>query len=168
MKKILLIAIALVCCTAAQARKGAVVYSVSQDTIFYNHEMKAVSNMTENGYYRILAKENYKGASRDIFEDYYPNGQKRCEGGYKFLDLGNDANTVLDGTVITYYPNGMEKWRCNYKNGKRNGYLTLQMRDGSVATVEYNNGESVYDFATVTRPDGTMQRHSLRSLKALL
>lgn len=168
MKKILFMVMAVMVSTATFARKGAVVYSVSNDTIFYNHEMKAVANGAEATYYRILAKEDFKGTQRDIFEDYYLNGQKRCEGGYAFIDLANDANTVLDGTVITYYPNGKEKWRCNYKDGKRNGYLTLQMRDGSIAVVEYVDGESKYDYATITSPDGNIQKRSLGSLKQLL
>lgn len=168
MKKIILLFVALVASTAIYARQGATVQPISNDTIFYNSQRKSVPGICENGYYRILAKENYKGAQRDIFQDFYPNGQKRCEGGYAFLDLGNDANTVLDGTVITYYPNGKEKWRCNYKNGKRNGYLTLQLRDGNVAVVEYQNGESIYDYAVVTTPDGQMHKYSLHDLKALL
>lgn len=168
MKKILIMVMAVMVSTISFARKGAVVYSVSNDTIFYNHEMKAVTNGNQASYYRILAKEDYKGAKRDIFEDYYLNGQKRCEGGYAFIDLANDANTILDGMVITYYPNGKEKWRCNYKNGKRDGYLTLQMRDGSIAVVEYVDGISKYDYAAVTSPDGSIAKRSLSSLKKLL
>lgn len=168
MKKILIMVMAVMVSTISFARKGAVVYSVSNDTIFYNHEMKAVTNGSQASYYRILAKEDYKGARRDIFEDYYLNGQKRCEGGYAFIDLANDANTILDGMVITYYPNGKEKWRCNYKNGKRDGYLTLQMRDGSIAVVEYVDGISKYDYAAVTSPDGSIAKRSLSTLKKLL
>lgn len=168
MKKILIMVMAVMVSTISFARKGAVVYSVSNDTIFYNHEMKAVTNGSQASYYRILAKEDYKGARRDIFEDYYLNGQKRCEGGYAFIDLANDANTILDGMVITYYPNGKEKWRCNYKNGKRDGYLTLQMRDGSIAVVEYVDGISKYGYAAVTSPDGSIAKRSLSTLKKLL
>ena len=90
------------------------------------------------------------------------------EGGYNFVDLGNDANTVIDGEFTTYYPNGREKWHGQFVNGKRHGYFTMQMRDGGVAVVQYNNGVNVHNYFTVTRADGSIEKHSLDELKALM
>ena len=90
------------------------------------------------------------------------------EGGYSFLDLGNDANTVLDGHVTAYYPNGMEKWHCNYKDGKREGYLTLHLRDGSIGVVAYREGKSRFDYMTITHPDGRMEKVGLKHYSSLI
>ncbi|MCR5076911.1 MAG: hypothetical protein K6A82_02610 [Prevotella sp.] len=168
MRKLLLIALVCMVSVASFARKGVTTVVVSRDTVFYSQEMKAVTDRDAAAYYRLFAKESYKGQERDIFQDFYLDGQKRFEGGYTFLDLGNDSNTVLDGDVTSYYPNGKEKWHCTYKNGKRNGYLTLQLRDGSVGVIAYVNGASRYNYMTVTHPDGTMEKVSLSHYESLL
>lgn len=51
------------------------------------------------------------------------NGNLKAEGGYSFVDLNNDKNTVLNGEVTTYYQNGKEKLHGRYVNGKREGLL---------------------------------------------
>ena len=43
--------------------------------------------------------------------------------------------TALLFISIGYYKNGKEKWHGNYVNGKREGYFTLQLREGGVAVV---------------------------------
>lgn len=80
----------------------------------------------------------------------------------------NDKNTVLNGEVTTYYPNGKEKLHGTYENGKRNGYFTLQLRDGGVAVVAYKNGQSAYDYFMVTMPDGSREKRPLSDIKSLL
>ena len=80
----------------------------------------------------------------------------------------NDANTVLDGHVTAYYPNGMEKWHCNYKDGKREGYLTLHLRDGSIGVVAYREGKSRFDYMTITHPDGRMEKVGLKHYSSLI
>ena len=61
-----------------------------------------------------------------------------------------------------------EKLHGTYVNGKRNGYFTLQLRDGGVAVVAYKNGKSAYDYFMVTMPDGTQQKRALNEIKTLL
>jgi antitoxin component YwqK of YwqJK toxin-antitoxin module len=90
------------------------------------------------------------------------------EGGYNFVDLCNDKNTVLDGLVVTYYPNGKQKWQCNYKNGKRQGYLTLLLRDGSVVVAQYDDGELVHNYLMVTHSNGQMEKVSVKEYAHLL
>ena len=168
MRKLLLATFVCLVSATSFAREGVTTVVVSRDTIFYNHQMKVVSDRDEAAYYRLLAKETYKGKERDIFQDFYPSGQKRLEGGYAFLDLGNDANTVLDGHVTAYYPNGKEKWHCNYRNGKRDGYLTLNLRDGSVGVVAYAAGQVRFNYMMVTHPDGKMEKANLKHYAELL
>src|SRR3712207_8361500 len=67
------------------------------------------------------------------------NGTLKAEGSYSFIDLGNDANTVLNGKVTTYYKNGKERWHGTYVEGKRHGYFTLQMRDGGIRSEEHTS-----------------------------
>ncbi|AKU68992.1 hypothetical protein [Prevotella fusca] len=168
MRKLLLVALVCLVSATSFAREGVTTVVVSRDTIFYNHQMKVVADRDAAAYYRLLAKENYKGEERNIFQDFYPSGHKRLEGGYSFLDLGNDANTVLDGRVVSYYPNGKEKWHCNYKNGKRHGYLTLNLRDGSIGVVAYTEGQKRFNYMMVTHPDGKMEKVSLKQYEDLL
>ena len=104
----------------------------------------------------------------DVFKDYYMDGTLRAEGGYKFIDLGNDENTVYNGDITTYYQNGKEKMRGTYVNGQREGYFTLQLRNGGVATVRYKDGQSAYDYFVVTMPDGTQSKHKLSEIRGLL
>lgn len=168
MRKLFLAALVCLVSATSFAREGVTTEVVSHDTIFYNQQMKVVSDRDAAAYYRLLAKETNKGEVRNIFQDFYPNGHKRLEGGYAFLDLGNDANTVLDGRVTSYYPNGREKWNCNYKNGKRHGYLTLNLRGGSIGVVAYTNGEMRYKYIMVTHPNGKMEKKDIKEYEKLL
>ena len=168
MKKFFFAAFVCLISATSFAREGVTTTVVSRDTIFYNQALRSVKSSDNVAYYRLLAKESYKGVERDIFQDFYPDGQKRLEGGYSFLDLGNDANTVLDGHVTAYYPNGMEKWHCNYKDGKREGYLTLHLRDGSIGVVAYREGKSRFDYMTITHPDGRMEKVGLKHYSSLI
>ena len=141
---------------------------VVSDTIFYAANMQSVTNARQAAYYRLLKTQNSGLMKEDVFQDYYMNGNLRAEGGYKFVDLSNDKNTVLNGEVTTYYPNGKEKLHGTYVNGKRNGYFTLQLRNGGVAVVAYKNGKSAYDYFMVTMPDGSQQKRPLSEIKSLL
>ena len=99
--------------------------------------------------------ENATVVADTIFYAENMNGNLRAEGGYSFIDLGNDRNTIFNGEVTTYYKNGKEKWHGKYVNGKREGYFTLQLREGGVAVVQFKNGKSVHNYFMVTYKDGT-------------
>jgi len=142
--------------------------TVVSDTIFYAKDMRCATCKGEASYYRILMKDGKGVSKKDVFRDFYLDGTLKAEGGYSFIDLGNDANTVLNGDVTTYYANGKEKWHGKYVNGKRNGYFTMQMRDGSVAVAEFVNGKSKHNYFMVTLADGTMQKRPIADLKSLL
>jgi len=142
--------------------------TVVADTIYYAENMQSVETRSQANYYRLLMTAGVGGKKQDVFQDFYLNGNLKAEGGYSFVDMSNDKNTVLDGNVTTYYKNGKEKWNGRYANGKRQGVFTLQMRDGSVATVAYVDGESRYDYFMLTSPNGEMQKRPLKELKALM
>lgn len=168
MKRVLLITVMALLTVASFGRKHVENATVVADTIYYAQNMMNVANADQASYYRLLMKEGTGIHKQDVFQDFYMNGTLRAEGGYSFIDLGNDKNSVFNGEVTTYYPNGKEKWHGTYVNGKRNGYFTLQMRNGGVAVVVFANGKSAYDFFTVTYKDGTMEKKPISEIKSLL
>ena len=85
-----------------------------------------------------------------------------------FIRKRNDRNTVFNGEVTTYYKNGKEKWHGKYVNGKREGYFTLQLREGGVAVVQFKNGKSVHNYFTVTQKDGTIEKKPLSEIRAFM
>lgn len=169
MKKVILVS-ALMLVVVASFGHGRVSENakIVADTIYYAANQQSVSNASLASYYRLLKTQGAGLAKEDVFQDFYMNGNLRAEGGYSFIDLSNDKNTVLDGEVTTFYSNGKEKLHGKYVNGKRNGYFTLQLRDGGVAVVSYQNGKSKFDYFMVTRPDGTQEKRPLDEIKSLL
>lgn len=168
MKKLLFIAVLSLVSVCGFARKNVTTTVVSQDTVYYNGQLAKVADRENAEYYRLFAKESYQGKQRDVFQDFYLNGKLRMQAGYTFLDLNNDKNTVLDGDVVTYYPNGKQKWTCKYKNGKREGYLTLQLRDGSVVVAQYEYGKLVNNYLMITHPNGQMERVPVKEYANLI
>ncbi len=142
--------------------------TVVADTIYYAADRTNVGHASQAAYYRLLMTQGVGMNKEDVFIDYYMNGTLKAEGGYSFVDLGNDANTILNGDVTTYYVNGKEKLHGKYVNGKREGYFTLQMRDGSVAVVMYKNGSSRYDYFMLTHQDGRQEKRPLNEISSLL
>lgn len=169
MKKILLVAIMAMLTVASYAHKRVLnAVPVSNDTIYYNVDNIRVDDKSDAAYGRLLLTAGKGVDKRDIFRDFYPNGTLKAEGGYSFIDLSNDNNTQLDGEVTAFYPNGKEKWQGKFVNGKANGYFTVMMRDGSIATAQFVNGKSKLDYFVVTAADGTMSKRDVNDLKHLL
>ena len=90
------------------------------------------------------------------------------EGKEYSIDLSDDKNTRYEGDVTAFYPNGKEKWHGTFVNGKPNGYFTMMMRDGSIATAQFINGKSRLNYFVVTSPDGTMSRRDIKELESFL
>ena len=103
MKKIALISMMLLMTVASFGHKrvsdNAVVVA---DTIYYAADQKSVASADQASYYRLLLTQGTGLNKEDVFKDYYMDGTLKAEGGYSFVDLGNDHNTVLNGDVITY------------------------------------------------------------------
>lgn len=168
MKRIILLSIMALMTVATFGRKHVENATVVADTIFYAENMSNVASASQASYYRLLMTTGSGINKQDVFKDYYMNGTLRAEGGYSFIDLGNDRNTIFNGEVTTYYKNGKEKWHGKYVNGKREGYFTLQLREGGVAVVQFKNGKSVHDFFTVTYKDGTMEKRPLSDIRTFM
>src|SRR5574344_1746544 len=133
MKRLLLISVMAMLTIVSFCRKHVGPNAVvGADTIYYADNMMNVVKSEKAGYYRLLMTQGQGLNKKDVFKDFYMNGVLKAEGAYSFIDLGNDANTVLDGEFTTYYKNGKEKWHGQYVNGKRDGYFTMQMREGGV------------------------------------
>lgn len=168
MKRIILLSMMALMTIASFGRKHVENVTVVADTIFYAENMSNVASSAQASYYRLLMTTGTGLNKKDVFKDYYMNGNQRAEGGYSFIDLGNDRNTIFNGVVTTYYKNGKEKWHGKYVNGKREGYFTLQLREGGVAVVQFKNGKSVHDFFTVTYKDGKMEKKPLSEIRAIM
>lgn len=168
MKRVLLLSVLAMLTIASFARKHVENATVVADTIYYAENMINVAHADQASYYRLLMTTGKGLKKQDVFQDFYMNGNLRAEGGYSFIDLANDKNTVFNGEVTTYYKNGKEKWHGMYVNGQRHGYFTLQLRDGGVAVVRFVNGKSAYDYFTITRSDGTVEKHSMDEIKSLI
>lgn len=169
MKKIILMSAMLLMTIASFGRNHVSENAkVVSDTIFYAANMQCVNNARQAAYYRLLKTQGTGLTKEDVFQDYYMDGKLRAEGGYSFIDLSNDKNTVLNGEVTSYYPNGKEKLHGTYINGMRNGYFTLQLREGGVAVIAYKNGKSAYDHFVVTMQDGSQQKRPLSEIEFLL
>ena len=168
MKRIILLSMMALMTIASFGRKHVENATVVADTIFYAENMSNVASADQASYYRILMTAGTGLNKQDVFKDYYMNGNLRAEGGYSFIDLGNDRNTVFKGEVTTYYKNGKEKWHGKDVNGKREGYFTLQLREGGVAVVQFKDGKSVHDYFTVTYKDGTMEKRPLSEIRSFM
>lgn len=169
MKKIFLISMMAMFTVASYGHKRIVnAVPVSNDTIYYNADNIRISDKSDAAYCRLLMTEGTGLQKRDVFRDFYPNGNVKLEGGYSFIDLTNDNNTMLDGDITAFYPNGKEKWRGTFVKGQPNGYFTLMMRDGSIATAEFVDGKSKRDYFVVTSPDGKMSKRNISELKSFL
>jgi hypothetical protein len=93
---------------ASFGRKHVENATVVADTIYYAANMMNVASADQASYYRLLMTTGQGIHKEDVFQDFYMNGNLKAEGGYSFVDLGNDANTILNGEVTTYYINGKE------------------------------------------------------------
>ncbi|MDD2602470.1 MAG: hypothetical protein PHC48_10490 [Prevotella sp.] len=169
MKHLVLISALLLMSVASFGRKHVnETATVVADTIYFAADQTSVSNANQAAYYRLLLTQGTGVNKENVFTDYYMNGTLKAEGGYSFVDLSNDNNTVFNGKVTTYYVNGKEKLNGKYVNGKREGYFTLQLRDGGVAVVAYDNGKSKFDYFMVTYPNGKQEKRPISEISSLL
>ena len=161
MKRVILFSLMALMTVAAFGRKHVENATVVADTIFYAENMSNVASAEQASYYRLLMTTGTGVNKKDVFQDFYMNGNLRAEGGYSFVDLGNDCNTI-------FYKNGKEKWHGKYVNGKREGYFTLQLREGGVAVVQFKNGKSIHNYFMVTYKDGSTEKRNLSEIQQLL
>ena len=97
MKRIILFSLMALMTVATFGRKHVENATVVADTIFYAENMKNVASADQASYYRLLMTTGAGINKKDVFQDFYMNGNLRAEGGYSFIDLGNDRNTIFNG-----------------------------------------------------------------------
>lgn len=170
MKKLVLFGLMLLVSTISFGRSHIVDKAnvTVADTLFYSPKHQVVSNPEKASYYRLLVTVGKGLSKQDAFVDYYMDGKMKAEGSYSFLDLNNDKNSKLDGEVITYYTNGKEQLHGKYVNGLREGYFTAQLKDGSIAIIEYRDGKPVYNYCQLTHPNGEYEKIPLSKLNSIL
>lgn len=168
MKRIALVSMLLMLTIASFGRQRVENVTIVADTIYYAANHMAVNNAKDASYYRLLMTSGEGLQKKSIFRDYYTNGKLKAEGGYSFIDMNNDKNTIFEGEVKTYYPNGTEKWQGNFENGKLNGFFTVKTNDGKMAVARFENGQSMYKYFTVTDANGNSERRPVSELKSLL
>ena len=103
MKRVILFSLMALMTVSAFGRKHVENATVVADTIFYAENMSNVASADQASYYRLLMTTGTGINKKDVFQDFYMNGNLRAEGGYSFVDLGNDRNTIFNGEVTTYY-----------------------------------------------------------------
>ena len=90
MKRMILFSLMALMTIAAFGRKHVENATVVADTIFYAENMSNVTSADQASYYRLLMTTGSGLNKKDVFQDFYMNGNLRAEGGYSFIDLGND------------------------------------------------------------------------------
>lgn len=101
------------------------------DTIYYNRNWKVIQNKAFANYYRLalypvdttLAKE---------FRTYYMSGELQGEGNFVKLDKSDDAKSVFDGAVATYFKNGKPEEQKTYVAGKLDNEYTSYYENGNI------------------------------------
>ncbi|TWU28542.1 toxin-antitoxin system YwqK family antitoxin [Bythopirellula polymerisocia] len=91
----------------------------------------------EDGQFRMEREEALLSddtvVSDGTYIEYYPDGQKFCEGKYE--------NGVISGTWDYWHPNGQLSKSVEFKNGKPDGKIEIYRADGTLEAVQsYKNG----------------------------
>lgn len=100
MKRMILFSLMALMNIAAFGRKHVENATVVADTIFYAENMSNVTSADQASYYRLLMTTGSGLNKKDVFQDFYMNGNLRAEGGYSFIDLGNDRNTIFNVRLL--------------------------------------------------------------------
>lgn len=110
------------------------------DTLYYDSDWKATPHKAFAEYYRIaLYPSDPKG--KKLFRDYYIDGTLRGKGCFLSIDPNDDANSVFDGTVESFFKNGKTESKRTYVNGKLDGDFIIYADDGLIQKKgTYSNG----------------------------
>ena len=82
MKRMILFSLMALMTIAAFGRKHVENATVVADTIFYAENMSNVTSADQASYYRLLMTTGSGLNKKDVFQDFYMNGNLRAEGGY--------------------------------------------------------------------------------------
>ena len=111
---------------------------------------------------KSVVLDNAKVVTDTIFyADNMQNVAKRAEASYYRLLKTQNVGAKKQEVFQDFYMNGTLKAEGGYS-------FTLQLRDGGIAVIQFENGKSKFDYFTVTQKDGTMQKRPIDELKSLL
>ena len=140
MKKITLLAICILSCVSVFAQK----YDMSNikiDTIYYDKQWKAAMSPLFADFYRLAMSDASNPQAGYKVRDYFITGELQGEGSCIQLGVDDDAKTVWEGKVVTYFKNGKLSSERVYENGKLNGDAISYYESGLIETkVPYSKG----------------------------
>lgn len=127
------------------------------DTLYYDKQWRVISNKTFASYYRYALYPADSLATK-YFKTFYIDGKLQGEGTFISLDKYNDAKSVLDGNIATYYESGAVKDKFNYTKGKLQGEQTSYYENGNIKEHStLTNGQKSGIYTTFTE-DGKVCR----------
>ncbi len=120
------------------------------DTLYYNRNWKVTPNKAFANYYRLALYPADTTAAKD-FRTYYMTGELQGEGNFVTLDKADDAKSVFDGAVTTYFKNGKPEEQKTYVAGKLDNEYTSYYENGNVREHYFlTNGKKTHVFASFT------------------
>lgn len=132
-KNLLVIIFSLLFFQTVQAQKDTI-------TMYLKNSGRLVDNRDSADFTRVILPPD-TSADKNLFRvfEYYPNGK------YKLVatSLTGTSNLTLDGTCITYFPNGIRQTVIQYKNGKIVDNVLNYYPNGKLYNVlrwNYNDG----------------------------
>jgi TonB family protein len=99
--------------------------------VFYKNDGRILPSKDSADYFRFIMPPDTSG-DKDLFRvcDFYKDGNKRMVA----TSLTGTVNLVLDGTCISYFPNGKRRATVTFAKGLPKGYLTSYYPNGSIYT----------------------------------
>lgn len=126
--------------------------SYGQDTTYYDYDWNKVSSMNKAHYYEVIQRDQVD-TNRVNETIYYKSGQKRTEKNYSVY-----KDKKLDGKFKQWYESGQLRKDIDYKDGKLNGTLITYWDNGIPKRVDiYENDKFI--SGRCTNPDGKEITH---------
>ena len=181
MKKLLIFTISILSYYGAIAQMA----NIKIDTIYYDKNWKAAQSPLFADYYRLTMYDANNPQAGYKVRDYYITGELQGEGVCSKLGINDDAETVWERKVVTYFKNGKLSSERTYENSKLNGDMISYYENGLIETkvpfidgkidgtavyftnngskckkVEYVNGELKFDYYEVIDEKGHYSKFS--------
>lgn len=116
MKRIIFLSVMMLVTIASFGRKHVENATVVADTIFYAENMSNVANADQAAYYRILMTTGSGITKKNVFQDFYMNGNLRAEG-----DIASST------WVMTVTPFSTEKLLLTTRMVRKSGTESMSM-----------------------------------------
>jgi hypothetical protein len=105
---------------------------------YFGAQTGRINNIDSADYIRMTYPDSVKNLGN--VKEYYKNGRIKFVGKYaKVNDVGYNSEgnaLILDGTCVSFYPNGKKQKVVTYTDGKKKGFEFYFKKDGHVCYVE--------------------------------